>query len=90
MANFLNLDLDLVRTFVAVADMRSFTRAAERLGRTQSAVSLQMGRLEDRLGRRLLARATVSLILALAALRAKLTCARGRANQPIGWRERRR
>ena len=56
MANFLNLDLDLVRTFVAVADMRSFTRAAERLGRTQSAVSLQMGRLEDRLGRRLLAR----------------------------------
>ncbi|WP_334165301.1 LysR substrate-binding domain-containing protein [Phenylobacterium sp.] len=53
---FINLDLDLVRTFVAVAEARSFTRAGERLGRTQSAVSLQIRRLEDRLGRQLLSR----------------------------------
>jgi DNA-binding transcriptional LysR family regulator len=53
---FVNLDLDLVRTFVAVAEARSFTRAGERLGRTQSAISLQIRRLEDRLGRQLLSR----------------------------------
>jgi DNA-binding transcriptional LysR family regulator len=45
-----NLDLDLLRTFVAVADTRNFTRAGQRLGRTQSAVSLQVRRLEQRLG----------------------------------------
>jgi DNA-binding transcriptional LysR family regulator len=44
-----NLELDLVRAFVTVAEARNFTRAAERLGRTQSAVSLQVQRLEDRL-----------------------------------------
>ena len=51
-----NLDLDLVRTFVAVVEARSFTRAGERLGRSQSAVSLQVRRLEDRLERPLLSR----------------------------------
>jgi DNA-binding transcriptional LysR family regulator len=51
-----NLDLDLVRTFVTIADTRSFTRTGERLGRTQSAISLQVRRLEDRLGVKLLAR----------------------------------
>ncbi len=56
MARLVNLDLDLVRTLVAVAETRNFTRAAERLGRTQSAVSLQVRRLEDRLGRALLSR----------------------------------
>ena len=49
-------DLDLLRTFVAVADNGSFTRAAERLGRTQSTVSLQVKRLEDGVGCRLLGR----------------------------------
>lgn len=44
------LDLDLVKAFVAVADHRSFTRAASMLNRTQSAVSMQIKRLEDRLG----------------------------------------
>jgi DNA-binding transcriptional LysR family regulator len=51
-----NLDLDLVRTFVTIADTRSFTRTGERLGRSQSAISLQVRRLEDRLGVKLLAR----------------------------------
>lgn len=43
------LDPDLLRAFVAVADHRSFTRAATALNRTQSAVSMQIRRLEDRL-----------------------------------------
>jgi len=53
---FRNLELDLVRTFVTVVEAKSFTRAAERLGRTQSAVSLQVRRLEERLERQLLSR----------------------------------
>lgn len=56
MNRLINLDTDLIRTFVTVADMRSFTRAGVRLGRSQSAISLQMRRLEDRLGRALLSR----------------------------------
>lgn len=56
MTRLVNLDLDLVRAFVTVAEARSFTRAGERLGRSQSAVSLQMQRLEDRLGVALLSR----------------------------------
>ena len=44
------LDPDLLKAFVAVADHRSFTRAAATLNRTQSAVSMQIKRLEDRLG----------------------------------------
>jgi len=44
------LDLDLLRAFVTVAEAASFTRAAERLGRTQSTISLQIKRLETALG----------------------------------------
>lgn len=50
MPNATNLDLDLVRAFVMVSESRSFTRAGERLGRSQSAVSLQVRRLEDLIG----------------------------------------
>ncbi len=50
------LDLDAVQAFVLVADLCSFTRAAEVLDTTQSAVSLKLKRLEERLGRRLLER----------------------------------
>jgi DNA-binding transcriptional LysR family regulator len=50
------LDLNAVEAFVLVADLRSFTRAAEAAGTTQSAVSLKLKRLERRLGRRLLER----------------------------------
>jgi DNA-binding transcriptional LysR family regulator len=45
------LDIDQLRTFVAIADTGSFTRAAEIVHKTQSAVSMQMKRLEDRVGR---------------------------------------
>jgi DNA-binding transcriptional LysR family regulator len=51
-----NLDLDLLRAFTAVAETGSFTRAGARLGRTQSAVSLQIQRLETQLGVPLLTR----------------------------------
>jgi DNA-binding transcriptional LysR family regulator len=44
------LDSDLLRTFVAIADTRNFTHAASAVGRTQSAVSMQMRRLEDAVG----------------------------------------
>lgn len=50
------IDPDLLRAFVLVAEGGSVTRAAERVGRTQSAVSMQMKRLEETLGRPLLAR----------------------------------
>jgi DNA-binding transcriptional LysR family regulator len=42
-----NLDVDLLKTFLAIADHGSFTRAAEEVHKTQSAVSMQMKRLED-------------------------------------------
>ena len=46
------LDIDQLRTFVAIADTGSFTRAADVVHKTQSAVSMQMmKRLEERLGR---------------------------------------
>jgi DNA-binding transcriptional LysR family regulator len=52
-----NLDIDLLKTFLAIADTGSFTRAAEEVHKTQSAVSMQMKRLEDLLvGRPLFAR----------------------------------
>lgn len=47
------LDLDQLRTFVAIVETGSFTRAAEEVCRTQSAVSMQMRRLEERLGKSL-------------------------------------
>ena len=50
------LDLDSVAAFVMVADLRSFTRAAEAAGVTQSAISLKLKRLERQLGRRLIER----------------------------------
>ncbi|WP_029010533.1 LysR substrate-binding domain-containing protein [Azospirillum halopraeferens] len=56
-------DLDLLRTFVTIADSGGFTRAAERLGRTQSTISLQIKRLEDGLGRRLFERTGRTLAL---------------------------
>jgi DNA-binding transcriptional LysR family regulator len=53
MGNLPGLDLDLLRSFVIIAEEKSFTRAAERVGRTQSAVSLQVQRLEGVLGQKL-------------------------------------
>jgi DNA-binding transcriptional LysR family regulator len=50
------LDIEAVQAFVLTADLKSFTRAAEAMDTTQSAVSLKIKRLEDELGRRLLDR----------------------------------
>ncbi|HXT79868.1 MAG TPA: LysR substrate-binding domain-containing protein [Acetobacteraceae bacterium] len=50
------LDLDLLRSFVSVADSGGFTRAGERVHKTQSTVSQQIKRLEDDIGRPLLNR----------------------------------
>ena len=50
------LDPDVLRSFVLIAEGDSVTRTAERIGRTQSAVSMQMRRLEEVLGEPLLRR----------------------------------
>ncbi len=43
----LSLEIDLLRSFIVVAEVRSLSRAANRIGRTQSALSQQMKRLEE-------------------------------------------
>src|SRR4030081_3590620 len=50
------LDLDLLRSFVSVVDSGGFTRAGERVHRTQSTVSQQIKRLEEDVGQPLLIR----------------------------------
>ena len=50
------LDIATVQAFLLVADLQSFTRAAEALGTTQAAVSLKLQRLETLLGKRLVER----------------------------------
>jgi len=45
-----NLDLDTLRTLVTTHDAGGFAQAADRLGRTPSAISLQMKRLQEELG----------------------------------------
>jgi len=44
------LDTDQLRSFLAIVDSGSFTRAAERVNKTQSAVSMHIRRLEEQLG----------------------------------------
>jgi DNA-binding transcriptional LysR family regulator len=53
-----NLPMDLLRSYVTVLDAGGFTRAAQIIGRTQSAMSLQIKRLEEALGATLLDRST--------------------------------
>ncbi|HSI41841.1 MAG TPA: LysR substrate-binding domain-containing protein [Xanthobacteraceae bacterium] len=50
------LDTDQLRTFITIADTGSFTKASEVVHKTQSAVSMQMKRLEERVGRPIFAR----------------------------------
>ncbi|RFU44899.1 LysR substrate-binding domain-containing protein [Paraburkholderia sp. DHOC27] len=45
-----NLDMDVLRTFVTGFELGSFARAADRLGRSQSAVSTQLRKLEEQVG----------------------------------------
>ncbi|GAB5467570.1 MAG: LysR substrate-binding domain-containing protein [Rhodospirillales bacterium] len=58
-----NIDPELLRAFVAVVECGGFSRAAQRLLRGQSAVSLQIKRLEDHLGVKLLERSPRHLAL---------------------------
>jgi DNA-binding transcriptional LysR family regulator len=57
------MEIDLLKTFIAICDAKSFTAAARQVGRTQSAVSLQMKRLEVSLGRPLFQRGAPGVVL---------------------------
>jgi DNA-binding transcriptional LysR family regulator len=59
------LDLELLKTFVCVVDEGSFTRAAERVHRTQSTVSQQVRKLEELVGHALLLRDRTGLNVAV-------------------------
>jgi DNA-binding transcriptional LysR family regulator len=56
MIEMASLDVESVQAFVAIADLQSFTRAAEALGTTQGAISVKLRRLEERIGQRLIER----------------------------------
>lgn len=49
----INIDMDVLRTFVTGVDFGSFARAADRLGRSPSAISLQLRKLEEQTGQTL-------------------------------------
>jgi DNA-binding transcriptional LysR family regulator len=59
----MNLDIDALRTFVAIAETKSFTAAAGMVSRTQSTVSMQIKKLEERLGFALFERSRRSLTI---------------------------
>lgn len=52
----INIPTDLLRTFLAIIDCGSFSQAAEQVHRTQSAISMQIKKLEEMLGKPLLKR----------------------------------
>ncbi|MDX2451065.1 LysR substrate-binding domain-containing protein [Desulfosarcina sp.] len=52
----MNLHIDFLRTFIAVADTKGFTKAGRQVNRSQSAVSMQIKRLEDEVGKPLFER----------------------------------
>ncbi|MBB3951869.1 LysR substrate-binding domain-containing protein [Aureimonas jatrophae] len=58
-----NLDIDALRTFVLGFELGSFARAADRVGRSQSAVSAQLRKLEEQVGQPLVTRAGRGLAL---------------------------
>lgn len=58
-----NLDMGVLRTFVTGFELGSFSRAAERVGRSQSAVSTQLRKLEEQVGQPLVYRAGRGLAL---------------------------
>lgn len=59
----LNLQTDLLRTFISVVELGSHTKAGQALGRSQPAISLQMHRLEGLVGVSLLAKAGRKIVL---------------------------
>ena len=52
----MNLQIDYLRTFIALAETKSFTKAGIQVNRSQSAVSMQIKRLEDEIGKKLFER----------------------------------
>jgi DNA-binding transcriptional LysR family regulator len=56
MSNAPSIDPELLRAFQLIAEGRSFTQAADQLGRTQSAISMQIKRLEEILGQTVFSR----------------------------------
>ena len=57
------MELNTLRVFMTIANERSFSRAAAKLGRTQPAVSLALQRLENELGEQLLDRFARDVVL---------------------------
>lgn len=45
-----NLDMDILRTLVVATELGGFNRAADFIGRSQSAVSQQLRKLEEQIG----------------------------------------
>lgn len=58
-----NLDMDVLRSFVAGIDLGSYAKAASRLGRSPSAISLQLRKLEDQVGHALVRKQGRGLVL---------------------------
>ena len=58
-----NLDIDLIRSFVTIVSLGNFTRAAQTLGLQQSTISLQIRRLEQMVGGKLLERSPQAVAL---------------------------
>src|SRR5437660_12845167 len=87
-------ELNVLSAFLAVAEERSFTRAAKRLEVSTSALSHAIRRLEEQIGVRLLARTTRSVLPTgageqlLARLRPALGDIRGALEQIAGLRDR--
>jgi DNA-binding transcriptional LysR family regulator len=61
-----NLDMDVLRTFATGFELGSFARAAERLGRSQSAISTQLRKLEEQVGQPLVQKSGRGLALTTA------------------------
>jgi DNA-binding transcriptional LysR family regulator len=61
-----NLNMDVLRTFVTGLELGSFSKAAQRLGRSQSAISTQLRRLEEQAGRPLFKKSGRGLALTTA------------------------
>ena len=61
-----NLSVDFLRSFVTIAQTGSYTMCAERLKRTQPAISLQIKKLEEMVGEKLFSREGNRLTLTLA------------------------
>ncbi|HUH85592.1 MAG TPA: LysR substrate-binding domain-containing protein [Stellaceae bacterium] len=59
----LNLDIDVLRTLVAAQQLGAFNRAAKQVGRSQSAISQQIRKLEDRVGQPLFRKQGRGLVL---------------------------